>query len=106
MTVKKEDIENSVRWKEEYKVVFVKKSQDYMKVRSGDPTEDFWSLWREHKDDIKSMGIYVRKEEDEEEETYSWKVTQWEEPTEEEKVIAEEEWKEKMGNRRFDSADE
>jgi hypothetical protein len=100
MSLKLEDVEKVIRWKGGWKVVFIKSKQDHMKVRNGSPTPEFWDLWREKKAEIKALGISVRKEEDEEEETYEWVISHWDDATEDEKLRAKQEWAEKMAKRR------
>jgi hypothetical protein len=99
MSLKIEDIEKLVRWTGGWKVVYVKSKGEHMKVRNGSPTPEFWDLWREKKDEIKSLGISVRKEEDEEEETYNWVITAWSEASEGEKTKAKDDWNKKMAQR-------
>lgn len=100
MSLKMEDVEKVIRWTGGWKTVFIRSQNDYKKVRNGSPTSEFWDLWREKKAEIKALGISVRKEEDEEEETYEWKIAAWGDATEEEKEIAKQEWDEKMAKRR------
>ena len=57
MSLKSEDIEKTVRWKSEWRVVYIKTKEDHMKVRNGIPTSAFWDLWREHKMKLKNSGF-------------------------------------------------
>ena len=92
MSLKREDIEKSIKWTGEWRVVYVKSKEDHMKVRNGVPTSTFWDLWREHKDEIKKLGISVKKEENEDEGTSEWKVSHWAEATDDEKEDAKNKW--------------
>ncbi len=99
MALKKEEVEKTIKWTGEWKIVFVRSKNDYMKVRNGSPTSAFWDLWREKKSDIKALGISVRKEENEEEETFEWVISAWDETTAQEKTQAKEDWDAKMAQR-------
>jgi len=105
-SLKQEDIEKLIKWTGDWRIVFVKSKEDHMKVRNGTPTSGFWDLWREKKDEIKQLGIYVKKVEDEEANTSEWVVTAWAEPSEEEKEKSKEEWQEKMANRQDESEED
>ncbi|MBN2156979.1 MAG: hypothetical protein JW776_13125 [Candidatus Lokiarchaeota archaeon] len=102
MALRREDVEKHVKWTGDGRIVFVKSKEDYMKVRNGSPTPQFWDLWREKKDEIKALGIYVKKEEDEEKETYNWVVTAWSEPQDDEKENAKKQWQKNMSDKRQD----
>ena len=100
MSLKMEDVEKVIRWKGGWKTVFIRSQNDYKKVRNGNPTSEFWSLWREKKEEIKALGFSVKKEEDEEEETFEWVIACWADATEDEKNRAKQEWNEKMAKRK------
>jgi hypothetical protein len=99
MSLKMEDVEKLIKWTGKWRVVFVKSKGDHMKVRNGTPTPEFWELWRIKKDEIKSLGISVKKEENEEEETSKWVINAWIDATKEEKSKAQENWNKKMAQR-------
>ena len=106
MSLKRDDVEKLIRWSGGWKIVYVKSKGDHMKVRNGSPTSEFWDLWREKKDEIKSLGISVRKEEDEEEGTSKWVITAWTDATEGEKTKAKDDWDKKMAQRNANQEDE
>ncbi len=92
MSLKREDVEKTVRWTGEWRIVFVKSKGDHMKVRNGTPTSTFWDLWRKSKEEIKKLGLSVKKEEDEEEGTSTWVVNYWMDASEFEKEEAKKAW--------------
>ncbi len=95
MALTENEVGTLVNW-EKWKVVFVRSKEEHMKVRSGYPTKEFWDVWRNQKDEIKALGIYVKKEEDQDGETPpQWVVTQWKEADENEKLNAQQEWEAK-----------
>ena len=92
MSLKKEDVVKTIQWTGDWRVVFVKTKGDHMKVRNGTPTSQFWDLWRKSKDEIKKLGISVKKEEDEEKGTSAWVISYWMDANESEKEEAKEAW--------------
>lgn len=99
MSLKMEDVEKVIRWKGGWKVVYIRSQNDHKKVRNGTPTSEFWTLWREKKSEIKALGISIKKEEDEEDETFEWVISAWADATEDEKIKAKKEWAEQMSKR-------
>jgi hypothetical protein len=92
MSLKIEDVEKTVQWEGESHIVYVKSKNDYMKVRNGSPTSEFWTLWRKHKDELKSFGFSVKKEENEEEGTSEWRVNYWTDANDHDKEEAKKNW--------------
>ena len=86
-----------VTW-EEWKVVYVQSKGEHMKVRSGVPNKTFWDVWKAQKDEIKDMGIYVKKNEDSEEDGVpsQWIVSQWKDASNDEKNHAKESWEKRQ----------
>ncbi len=101
MALNPEDVEKLIRWNNngKWRVVYVRSKEDHMKVRNGVPTSGFWDLWRTNKDEIKAIGISVKKEEDEETGASNWVVAEWADSTDEEKEEAQDEWQKKMAAR-------
>jgi hypothetical protein len=93
-----DEISSLVSW-EAWKVVYVKSKDSYMKVRTGIPQKSFWDVWRDRKNEIKSLGIYVKKVESEENDhPPQWLVNHWKETSDEEKNEAKQEWANKQNS--------
>ena len=60
--MQEEEIISLVSW-EPWKVVYVQNKGSHMKVRSGAPKKSFWDVWKSQKEEIKELGIYVKKQE-------------------------------------------
>jgi len=99
MVLKNEDVEKCIKWTTEWKTVFVSSKNDYMKVRNGIPSPEFWDLWKGKKDEIKKLGISVKKVENEEKGTSEWIISAWLDTTDKEKAQAQQTWQNKMTKR-------
>ena len=64
-----QEILNNIKWSEP-KIVYLN-SGESKSVQEAPATDDFWTLWKIHKDKLKSRGISVSKY------TGTWKVTKW-----------------------------
>lgn len=91
--MKEDKISSLVSW-ENWKVVYVKSKDSYIKVRTGVPKKSFWDAWKVQKDEIKALGIYVKRIEANEEEGIppQWIVNHWKEASDGEKNQAKQEW--------------
>ena len=92
-----EEISPLVTW-EAWKVVYVQSKKEHMKVRSGVPNKTFWDVWKIQKDEIKSLGIFVKKNESSDEDGVppQWIVTQWKKTSDKEKAGAIEAWEKRQ----------
>lgn len=100
--MKEDEILPLITW-ESWKVVYVSSKGEHMKVRSGVPNKTFWDEWKTQKDEIKALGIFVKKKESSDEEGIppQWIVSQWKEATDEEKAQANQEWEKKQNSSSF-----
>ncbi len=99
MALTEEDVISLVSW-DPWKTVFVKSKEDHMKVRIGNPQKAFWDLWKTQKNEIKALGIYVKREERDNDEGIPprWIVNQWKEASESEKNQAKQNWENKQNS--------
>ena len=99
MTLTEKEVNSLVEW-DSWKTVFVKSKEDHMKVRTGTPQKTFWDIWKDRKEEIKALGIYVKRVEsnDEDGTPPQWVVNQWKEASHNEKNLAKQDWEKKQNS--------
>lgn len=65
-------------------------------LRSANPNENFWALWRERKEEIKALGISVSNYRGE------WSVSQWKNVDEQERVVQSQPSEEKVAEEKVE----
>ena len=97
MALTEEEVIPLVAW-DQWKTVFVKSKEDYMKVRTGTPQKTFWDVWKIRKDEIKALGISVKKIEGSDGDGIHshWVVNHWKDASEQEKNQAKQQWDDKQ----------